>query len=153
MAFSAGWQTCPTGIRVFNLICCLIFPASLIFVGVFIMWSLIIVVIERLFLNLRSIHNAEKIDWDGKAYCNTEANEGIWRTHAPRGRGRNMNIFGGGTKIRLSTINPATSIGVIVTRTEERWSAPMPHVRESSPKQAHTLVPRPDNDDLYEEND
>jgi hypothetical protein len=142
----------PTAIRVFNLICWLIFPVSLLFLGVFILWSLIIVMINRLFLNLRSNHKPEK---ESEEDNGTEAEEGPSRTHTPftcRKQGQRTNIFGGGTFIRdeeFSIISPtATSgaIGIRVTRTEERWSKPMDSLWLNPvpmPAKAHVLFHLP----------
>jgi len=38
------------------------------FVGVFILWSLIIVVTDRLFLNLRCLHNTEELKWESEEH-------------------------------------------------------------------------------------
>lgn len=108
--------------RLFNLICWLMFPVSLMFVGVFILWALIIVMINRLFLNLRSLHNSERTDWG------REAEEDPWSTHTPAAcpnQAQSTNIFGGGTMIYDKEFNPRRSIGITgihVTRTEERQS-------------------------------
>lgn len=108
--------------RLFNLICWLMFPVSLMFVGVFILWALITVMINRLFLNLRSLHNSERTDWG------REAEEDPWSTHTPAAipnQAQSANIFGGGTMIYDKEINPRRRIGITgihVTRTEERQS-------------------------------
>ena len=122
-----------TGIRLFNLICWLIFPVTLMFVGVFILWSLIIVMIDRLFLNLRSLHKdkAEKVHWGTGEYENNEAEENTWRTHTPfsyPNGAQSTNIFGGGTMIRDEDINATAGLGVTgvhISRTEERWGKPL----------------------------
>ena len=118
-----------TGMRVSNLICWLTFPVSLMFVGVFILWALVIVMINRLFLNLRGLHNSEKTDWGFEGHHSTKAVGDPRRTHAPApfpNRAQSTNIFRGGTILggeELTIINHQRSIGFVgiqATRTEER---------------------------------
>lgn len=136
--------------RVLNLICWLIFPVSLMFVGVFILWALVIVMINRLFLNLRSLHNPEKINWGGEAHHSPRAEGNSRRTHTPvvfPSRAQSTNIFRGGTVIceeELSTIHPNRSIGFQVTHTEGRRSRPpdnpWPVNFAPMPDEAYTLA-------------
>ena len=122
-----------TGIRLFNLICWLIFPVSLMFLGVFILWSLIIVMVERLFLNLRGLYKVEErtVDCERRNNPNTEAEKSFRRPHTPftyRVGAQNTNPFGGGTMVHgenFSMIDLTTGLGVIeihASRTEERWN-------------------------------
>lgn len=150
----ADSDLCSPGIRVFNLICWLIFPVSLMFVGVFILWALIIVMIDRLFLNLRNLHNCGEVDWEDIVYYGTGA-EGDRRRPTPSAgpnRAQSTNIFRGGTIIRdsvLPTISPTRNICVIelhVTRTEERWSEPLDNRWSNPPPvpaNAHALTHSP----------
>ena len=120
-----------TGMRIFNLICWLIFPVSLMFVGVFILWALSIIMINRLFLNLRSLHTPEKIYWGGSAHLSTRPEGDFRRTHTPAAfpsRAQSTNIFRGGTVIcdeELSIIHSTGGLGSQVIRTEERQSRPL----------------------------
>jgi len=81
--------------------------------------------INRLFLNLRSLHNSEK------ANRGSEAEEDPWRTHTPAvcsSRPESTNTVGGGTMICDKEFNSRGSIGITgshVTRTEERQSRPL----------------------------
>ena len=144
--FSGRWLTPSlhlTGMRVFNLICWLIFPVSLVFVGVFILWALIIVMINRLFLNLRSLHNSEKTNQG------SEAEEDPWKTHTPAvcsNGAQSTNIFGGGTMVCDKEFN-SKSIGsseTHVTLIEERQSGPLdkpwPNNATPMPAKAHALA-------------
>jgi hypothetical protein len=119
-----------TGIRIFNLICWLIFPVSLMFVGVFILWALIIVMIQRLILNLRDLHS----DWGDEAY-HTAAGEGDpRRIHTPSAfpnRAQSTSIFVRRTTIcdeEFSMVSPPKSTGIVgahVTYTVERQGRPL----------------------------
>lgn len=142
-----------TGMRIFNLICWLVFPVSLMFVGVFILWALCIIMINRLFLNLRSLHISEQESYGMDARHSTRAGEGPHRTHTPAvfsNRAHSTNIFRGGTMIcdeELPTTNPRRSIGIVgiqFARTEERRSSPLDdqwpvHVAPM-PDEAHCLT-------------
>lgn len=100
LALVADFDLRPTGIRVFNLICWLIFPVSLMSLGVFILWALIIVMIHRLFLNLRNLHSSGKVDWDGAVYYGTNAEEEGTTLFVVPNRAQSSNIFRGGTILR-----------------------------------------------------
>lgn len=136
-----------TGMRIFNLISWLIFPVSLMFVGVFILWALSIIMINRLFLNLRNLHISEQ-----ETYYHS-AKVGHPRTHTPAAfphRPQSTNIFRGGTMIgdeELPTTSPTRSIGIVgvqFTRTEEWRSSPLddqwPINVAPMPDEAHCLT-------------
>ena len=134
-----------TGMRIFNLICWLVFPVSLMFVGVFILWALIIIMINRLFLNLRGLHIS-----DQEENHSTKPGKGPQGTHTPvfSHRARGTNIFRGGTMIsdeELPINDPTRSIGMVgiqVNRKDERRSSPLLDQWPDSPMpdKAHCLT-------------
>jgi len=129
--------------RVFNLICWLIFPLSLVLVGVFILWALIIVMINRLILNLRNLRNPEKTNQG------SEAEGDPWRTHTPAvcsNGAQCTNIFEGGTMVCDEEFNSRSSIGsseTHVTLIEERQSRPLdkPSPNNAGPMPAKAHAP------------
>jgi hypothetical protein len=119
---------------------------SLTFIGVFILWALIIVMINRLFLNLRTLHSET-------TNRRSEEEEDTWRTHTPAtysDRTKCTNIFGGGTMIGDEGFNSGKSIGFIgthVTRIEEgqirpldKPLPPLPISAAPMPTKAHALA-------------
>jgi len=159
LATSVSWEVANskpplTGIRVFNLICWLIFPVSLMYLGIFILWALMIVMVNRFFLNLRRRGSVLQHKSRGR-FPEDTCTSCFFQScakHEHLRRGTMVDNEG------FSTLDPTTSVGIVgidVTCTERRgrlldnqWPiglAPMPakaHAlghflpRGSSPKQA-----------------
>ena len=113
------------------------FPVTLIFVGVFILWALIIVMVERLFLNLRRLHKVKPrvVDWKREGSRNTEREEGR-KIHTPYpycDGAQSIIVLKNDTITReedYSVSDPTAGHGVIesqASRTERGWNKPLYH--------------------------